>query len=68
MTTLILIRVCIQITCAVGSFDELFGILVLVLRSKMASSTEAEIRSLQSSLEGYKDETRTDLQRTVFKK
>ncbi|KLO20158.1 hypothetical protein SCHPADRAFT_816745 [Schizopora paradoxa] len=36
------------------------------LRSKMASSTEAEIRSLQSSLQGLKDETRTDLQRTVF--
>ncbi len=41
---------------------------ITVLRSKMASSTEAEIKSLQSSLQGYKDETRTDLQRTVFKK
>lgn len=38
------------------------------LKSKMAQSTEAELRQLQSSLRGLKDGVATDLQRNVFKK
>ncbi|KAH8835121.1 hypothetical protein DL96DRAFT_1666039 [Flagelloscypha sp. PMI_526] len=37
------------------------------LKLKMANSTEVEIRSLQSSLRTAKDDTASDLQRTVFK-
>jgi exocyst complex component 8 len=39
-----------------------------VLKSKLANSTEAELKSLQSSLRNTKDETAADLQRNVFKK
>lgn len=38
------------------------------LKSKLANSTEAEIKSLQSSLRGAKEDTDTELQRNVFKK
>ncbi|KAF9009805.1 hypothetical protein BDZ89DRAFT_517439 [Hymenopellis radicata] len=38
------------------------------LRIKMANSTEAEVKSLQSSLRGAKEDTATDLQKNVFKK
>jgi exocyst complex component 8 len=38
------------------------------LKSKLANSTEYEIRSLQSSLRESKDEIATDLQRNVFKR
>ncbi|KAF9027139.1 hypothetical protein BDZ89DRAFT_1092282 [Hymenopellis radicata] len=37
------------------------------LRMKMANSTEAEVKSLQSSLRGAKEDTATDLQKNVFK-
>ncbi|KAL0567919.1 exocyst complex component exo84 [Marasmius crinis-equi] len=37
------------------------------LKSKLANSTEAEIKSLQSSLRGAKDGTASELQRNVFK-
>ncbi|KAK1232134.1 exocyst complex component exo84 [Marasmius sp. AFHP31] len=37
------------------------------LKSKLANSTEAEIKSLQSSLRGAKDDTASELQRNVFK-
>ncbi|THH02363.1 hypothetical protein EW026_g529 [Hermanssonia centrifuga] len=37
------------------------------LKLKMANSTEAELRSLQSSLRSSKDEVALDLQRNVFK-
>ncbi|KAI0686819.1 hypothetical protein BC835DRAFT_1420137 [Cytidiella melzeri] len=37
------------------------------LKSKMANSTEAELRTLQSSLRGLRDDVATDLQRNVFK-
>ena len=38
------------------------------LKLKMANSTEAELRSLQSSLQSSKDGVALDLQRNVFKK
>lgn len=38
------------------------------LKLKLANSTEAELRSLQSSLQNSKDEVAGDLQRNVFKK
>jgi hypothetical protein len=41
---------------------------VLDLKLKLANSTEAELRSLQSSLQNSKDEVAADLQRNVFKK
>ncbi|EIW87188.1 hypothetical protein CONPUDRAFT_149220 [Coniophora puteana RWD-64-598 SS2] len=37
------------------------------LKEKLANSTEAELKSLQSSLRGLKDDTAVDLQRDVFK-
>ncbi|KDQ51127.1 hypothetical protein JAAARDRAFT_140823 [Jaapia argillacea MUCL 33604] len=37
------------------------------LKVKLANSTEAELKSLQSSLRSAKDDTATDLQRNVFK-
>ncbi|EIN14240.1 hypothetical protein PUNSTDRAFT_110361 [Punctularia strigosozonata HHB-11173 SS5] len=37
------------------------------LKLKLANSTEAELKSLQSSLQNTKDETNADLQRNVFK-
>ncbi|KAI0829081.1 hypothetical protein BC628DRAFT_1315984 [Trametes gibbosa] len=37
------------------------------LKSKLANSTEAELRSLQSSLQGQKDNVAVDLQKNVFK-
>lgn len=40
----------------------------LDLKLKMANSTEAELRSLQSSLQASKDDVSRDLQRNVFKK
>ena len=39
-----------------------------VLKAKMANSTEAELVSMQSTLQSYKYDTNTDLQRNVFKK
>ncbi|KAF8906133.1 hypothetical protein CPB85DRAFT_895024 [Mucidula mucida] len=36
------------------------------LKMKMANSTEAEVKSLQSSLRGAKEDTATDLQKNVF--
>ncbi len=41
---------------------------VLDLKLKLANSTEAELRSLQSSLQNSKDEVAVDLQLNVFKK
>jgi hypothetical protein len=38
------------------------------LRSKLASSTEAELRVFQASLQTTKDATALDLQKNVFKK
>ena len=38
------------------------------MKTKLANSTEAELKSLQSSLKGSKDDVAVDLQRTVFKK
>lgn len=38
------------------------------LKAKLANSTEAELKSLQSSLRGAKDGVAFDLQRNVFKK
>jgi hypothetical protein len=38
------------------------------LKLKLANSTEAELRSLQSSLQNSKDGVAADLQRNVFKK
>ena len=40
----------------------------LDLKAKLANSTEAELKSLQSSLRSLKDDTAVDLQRNVFKK
>ena len=40
----------------------------LDLKLKMANSTEAELRLLQSSLQSSKDDVSKDLQRNVFKK
>ncbi|PBL00232.1 hypothetical protein ARMGADRAFT_916969 [Armillaria gallica] len=37
------------------------------LKLKLANSTEAEVKSLQSSLRGAKDDTAIDLQKNVFK-
>ncbi|KAF9469596.1 Cullin repeat-like-containing domain protein, partial [Collybia nuda] len=37
------------------------------LKLKLANSTESELRSLQSSLRGVKNETNSELQRNVFK-
>ncbi|KAG6907950.1 hypothetical protein DXG01_006808 [Tephrocybe rancida] len=37
------------------------------LKLKLANSTESELRSLQSSLRGVKDETNSELQKNVFK-
>ncbi|KAL5519398.1 EXO84 [Sanghuangporus vaninii] len=37
------------------------------LKKKMANSTEAELKALQSSLQSYKNDTDADLQRNVFK-
>ncbi|VDB87561.1 unnamed protein product [Peniophora sp. CBMAI 1063] len=37
------------------------------MKAKLANSTEAELKSLQSSLQGSKDDVAVDLQRTVFK-
>ncbi|KAG8219361.1 hypothetical protein J3R82DRAFT_278 [Butyriboletus roseoflavus] len=37
------------------------------LKEKLANSTEAELKSLQSSLRSLKDDTAVDLQRNVFK-
>ncbi|KAF8641237.1 hypothetical protein AX17_000871 [Amanita inopinata Kibby_2008] len=37
------------------------------LKLKLANSTEAELKSLQSSLHAVKEDTASDLQRTVFK-
>ena len=39
-----------------------------VLKTKLANSTEAELKSLQSSLQSLKDGVALDLQRNVFKK
>ncbi|KAI0095053.1 hypothetical protein BDY19DRAFT_881048 [Irpex rosettiformis] len=39
----------------------------IFLKSKMANSTEAELRTLQSSLHDLKDDVATDLRRNVFK-
>lgn len=39
-----------------------------VLKTKLANSTEAELKSLQSSLHSLKDGVAQDLQRNVFKK
>jgi hypothetical protein len=41
---------------------------IIDLKIKLANSTEAELRSLQSSLRSLKGETHSDLQRNVFKK
>lgn len=38
------------------------------LKVKLANSTEAELKSLQSSLRSSKDDTAIELQRNVFKK
>ena len=38
------------------------------LRSKLATSTEAELRTFQTSLQTTKDATALDLQKNVFKK
>jgi exocyst complex component 8 len=40
----------------------------LVLKLKLANSTEAELQSLQSSLRSAKNDVSSDLQLTVFKK
>lgn len=39
-----------------------------VIKLKLANSTEAELRALQSTLRLAKDDTASDLQRSVFKK
>lgn len=39
-----------------------------VLKIKLANSTEAELKSLQSSLRNAKGDIATDLQQNVFKK
>lgn len=41
---------------------------LVVLRLKLANSTEAELQSLQSSLRNAKDQTASELQQSVFKK
>lgn len=46
----------------------LFVPINLVLKLKLANSTEAELKSLQSSLRNAIDDTASDLQRSVFKK
>ena len=49
----------------------LFGLYIpinAVLKLKLANSTEAELKSLQSSLRNAIDDTASDLQRSVFKK
>jgi hypothetical protein len=40
----------------------------IVLKIKLANSTESELKTLQSSLRNAKDDTASDLQRNVFKK
>jgi hypothetical protein len=40
----------------------------VVLKLKLANSTEAELKSLRSSLQNAIDDTASDLQRSVFKK
>jgi len=42
--------------------------LFLVLKLKLANSTEAELRFLESSLRGVAKDTSSDLQQSVFKK
>jgi exocyst complex component 8 len=41
---------------------------ILDLKLKLANSTEAELRSLQSSLQNSKEDVAADLQRNVLKK
>ena len=50
------------------SLGSLLTFFSLVLKLKLANSTEAELKSLQSSLHIAKEDTAADLQRTVFKK
>lgn len=45
-----------------------FQICAAVLKLKLANSTEAELKSLQSSLRGAAKDTASELQRSVFKK
>lgn len=40
----------------------------IVLKAKLANSTEAELKTLQSSLRQTKDDTQAELQKNVFKK
>lgn len=42
--------------------------MIIVLKLKLANSTEAELKSLQSSLYDAKEDTNSELQRNVFKK
>ena len=47
---------------------EMFTFCVIDLKAKMANSTEAEIRSLQSHLLALREDTNSDLRKNVFKK
>ena len=47
---------------------EMFTFCVIDLKAKMANSTEAEIRSLQSHLLTLREDTNSDLRKNVFKK
>ena len=47
---------------------EMFTFCVIDLKAKMANSTEAEIRSLQSYLLALREDTNSDLRKNVFKK
>jgi hypothetical protein len=42
--------------------------ILIDLKAKLANSTEAELKSLQSSLRQSKEDTNADLQKNVFKK
>jgi hypothetical protein len=56
------VRSCTQIYSDQRSYSS------LVLKIKLANSTESELKTLQSSLRNAKDDTASDLQRNVFKK
>ena len=54
--------------CNIQYFFYLYIWINAVLKLKLANSTEAELKSLRSSLRSAIDDTASDLQRSVFKK
>ena len=54
--------------CEIQYSFGLYISIIAVLKLKLANSTEAELKSLRSSLQNAIDDTASDLQRSVFKK